>query len=908
MVFPTTLDTFVSPASGTTMNAGGALPHHQLHADINAAVMALESRVGVTASVVTGSLTYRIATLESASSASTVFSVTSYGAVGDGVTNDTAAVTAGLTAAITLGKALYFPPGTYLISTRIALTGVSGTDQRLMMFANGDATIKMASTFTQTSGYSIIAPTGVDNVEISGFIFDGNRANLSPAVTAHPPYLGAIKITTAVTRTIITRCIFKNFVGDCVDGIDVTNFHVDYCDFSNSLASAVFTTKSVTGSFDINISHNKVYGIGQSTSGTNTNIGAVMILDHASERVNISNNFITDTPDTCSKTEGSSSVVYNGNVCKNFGKDGLKVQGLSVFTGPQIYDAVISNNILMYPQTGRSDGGQCIEFNFITRGSIVGNTCVGGTNVTYADDGITLLNGCTDIEIANNVCTSFLDLSLSVGTATSGGSTPVANDRIKIHHNKFYDAQVSILDNGEIDFSHNEVIGPAAYTGSTVDGIRMRRCDKVFFNGNTVKQWAKCLWIEPDDAVTPSGAYPATSGRSGTSYIEVTHNKFALNNTYMIYVRDQNTTGMVCPILDISDNLFETGGSTSSPSTVVHLSNKDGTQFTDVFFERNRLLTTNATLAMISLADEATGARPYVRVRAYDNENIAGIANIIGQGANGVSNITTLKQDSSFNLDHGGFQPVFGKGGVSIGNGHYGLTVANNVTNPNYQLDIAATELTVVNSSNLTRRITSVAVTVDVTVSGLGGLDSADAEAINKTYFVYVTYNASTGVVNGLLSENSNPSSITDLSGLYWGFVGVVRNDSASNFIAFTQHGREVTRTEATFVSGIAPTAADTLQAAAITHICPTGAGIKGCRGNIGSISSTVVPRMTLATDAAGNGKINYAPNCTGGTAINTFKACVPFAIALDDSGSLYWSAQDNTNAVNRITITGFWY
>ena len=63
IVFPTTLDTLTNPISTDTTTA---VDHAVQHANANSAIIALETRVGVTGSAVASTLTNRIATLETA--------------------------------------------------------------------------------------------------------------------------------------------------------------------------------------------------------------------------------------------------------------------------------------------------------------------------------------------------------------------------------------------------------------------------------------------------------------------------------------------------------------------------------------------------------------------------------------------------------------------------------------------------------------------------------------------------------------------------------------------------------------------------------------------------------------------------------------------------------------------------
>jgi len=59
--FPSGLDNFTNPTSGDTLDSPD---HAAQHADVNDAVEALQTKVGVDGSAVTGSLDYKVATLE----------------------------------------------------------------------------------------------------------------------------------------------------------------------------------------------------------------------------------------------------------------------------------------------------------------------------------------------------------------------------------------------------------------------------------------------------------------------------------------------------------------------------------------------------------------------------------------------------------------------------------------------------------------------------------------------------------------------------------------------------------------------------------------------------------------------------------------------------------------------------
>lgn len=101
-------------------------------------------------------------------------SVRDFGAVGDGIANDTAAVQA----AINAGGVTYFPPGTYDVTTLTLPSGAVlrglGRTGTTASPAGQRATLRLRN---GTNAALISGPSGISNVTIENLNFDGNKAN-----------------------------------------------------------------------------------------------------------------------------------------------------------------------------------------------------------------------------------------------------------------------------------------------------------------------------------------------------------------------------------------------------------------------------------------------------------------------------------------------------------------------------------------------------------------------------------------------------------------------------------------------------------------------------------------------------------------------------------------------------------
>ena len=121
-----------------------------------------------------------------------VVNVRDYGAVGDGVTDDTAAMLK-VAAAITSGSIVVFPEGTYLISasgTPVSPYGhrifdLTGLDN--VTFKANKATVKVVNHDISTNGgINFIWAKGCNGLKVSGFDFDMSFTGVHTSSTQYP--------------------------------------------------------------------------------------------------------------------------------------------------------------------------------------------------------------------------------------------------------------------------------------------------------------------------------------------------------------------------------------------------------------------------------------------------------------------------------------------------------------------------------------------------------------------------------------------------------------------------------------------------------------------------------------------------------------------------------------------------
>jgi len=323
-----------------------------------------------------------------------IISVKDYGAVGDGTTDDTTAIDAAFQHVVTNGGTLYFPEGTYKVTSSITNNAVSGT-QSIKLIGEG-AKISFDQSGYLSYGF-YIHNTGATAPK--SIIFDGLRIQCNNKVATGI----RVSISTSsgdygfvgVYRCRIFNCfqddtISTSAIGILVDGAETAEIisnKVSGVNRDNATTSGVCAGISVTDSTNSLVSNNYIYNIRH--GGVNLkDADGIKVFDtntsefYARGKHTVSENYIEDCEGRFIKLQVGGHAHVVGNYCRLLGSLTLieNWKGLDAQTG---FSLIEGNKLEIQDNWSGGASANLFSLQAITEE----NTISGGTTDTWANEG-----------------------------------------------------------------------------------------------------------------------------------------------------------------------------------------------------------------------------------------------------------------------------------------------------------------------------------------------------------------------------------------------------------------------------------------------------------------------------------------------------------------------------------------
>jgi hypothetical protein len=358
-------------------------------------------------------------------------SVRSYGALGDGSTNDYGAFAACTTAAIAAGVPVVIPPGEYILGTRWQGDGLKG------IIGFGPSS-HISASHTVSGIVEILNVTGgvYRDFKISGVAATRDSDNVGFYTQACDNILiSGLEVSDCQSAGIYNFGITNSRITDCyvhdtyADGIHVTNASSDV---TISGCTLVDTGDDSIACVDYLIHDAYVDGV-TITGNTVRGSGARGITNIGASNVTITGNVITTTvaqgilvsEDGSYGTRVPEHTVVSGNTVRAAGSQGIEVET----DGTNEAFAVVSNNIIIAPVSrGINIAAPCVDVlnNRVVEAGSIGihvadsdNSSVDGNHVIRAVNQAIVVTGAVGTHTKN--ISMNLNSAYDCNTASTAG-------------------------------------------------------------------------------------------------------------------------------------------------------------------------------------------------------------------------------------------------------------------------------------------------------------------------------------------------------------------------------------------------------------------------------------------------------------------------------------------------------
>jgi parallel beta-helix repeat protein len=333
-----------------------------------------------------------------------VFNIKDYGAVGNGSTDDTAAINSALTAAAGVG-AVFMPAGTYVIGTSTNVSIPANTE----LFGAGPLTTLKIAANPVVNPILNAVNNGFTNVWLHDFAIDGNKTAIATATSGNPDINGSTGTgnnqiiwlssndATPATNIFIDRIIQTNSFRLGIVMQNVQGGRISGCKVSGNNRDGItiyYNCKSVE------IAGNQVSDCGDDHIALNAENGTST--GHTMQDISIRGNTVYG-PSSRSKgkgivARGVDRLVIADNVVDSVSELGIY---LANFNSTNLSHASVTGNIVHNTGSGGSAGKQgiLVQANHSnqtatgTRGTITHVSIVGNTVTACGSAGIQLDSG-----------------------------------------------------------------------------------------------------------------------------------------------------------------------------------------------------------------------------------------------------------------------------------------------------------------------------------------------------------------------------------------------------------------------------------------------------------------------------------------------------------------------------------
>jgi hypothetical protein len=368
-------------------------------------------------------------------------SVKDFGAVGDGVTNDTAAILL----AFQNGGHVVFPKGTYRVTT-VLCQNVAGltVDAR-------------SATFTSIYG-NVFAFKGCDDFAwFGGLINAGTGAN--PAYTTGPEALPQNFLVFEANRVILSEMTVVNTPSNALPCITAwntgqTQINNNQCYYGGDNSIWAFGCFHVTASNNLILNQERGRGICFQKVNQGAMVGNVVaegkgdaLNVHGSANITITGNSVYNM------VVDAAILQTGGGISIEWDENATPAQVAAAVADPQLYNGVFSRNITVSGNTvSKVPTGLRIGNNVGITGSSYGNqgqVVIDGNNFFGMAQGI-LTGTSRQIRISNNMISTSNTSCVELNMATDTGGYKAQN--VYIANNRFSQFNIQLLSYSAVQF------------------------------------------------------------------------------------------------------------------------------------------------------------------------------------------------------------------------------------------------------------------------------------------------------------------------------------------------------------------------------------------------------------------------------------------------------------------------